>query len=327
MNRAPAGFAAGLTEKKKSVMNILVTGGAGYIGSVLVPMLLERGYHTTVLDKLMFSGDGLLGCFAYPEFTFVRGDITQEDVLARCLEGQDLIIHLAAYVGYPICKKFPEEAERTNLHASLKLNELRGSTPILFGSTGSNYGIVEGEICTEETPLNPITLYGQTKTRAEQAFHRSGESVCYRFATAFGVSPRMRLDLLVNDFCYRAQRLKSLIVYEAHFRRTFIHVRDIARSFLFAIDHYDQMKNNIYNVGSNEMNYTKEQIARKIQEKTRYYLHFAEIGSDEDKRDYEVSYDKIHRLGYETAVDLEHGLNELLQVMDMIDIRNPYSNV
>lgn len=308
-------------------MKILVTGGAGYIGSCLVPLLLERGDEVTVLDKLMFGPAGMLPCFAYRNFHFVRGDITEDATLKRCLQGQDLIIHLAAYVGYPICKKFPKDAQQTNLRASIILDRLRGETPLLYGSTGSNYGVVTDQVCTEDTPLNPITLYGETKTLAENTFRDTGNSVCYRFATAFGISPRLRLDLLVNDFCYRAARLKSLIVYEASFKRTFIHVRDIAKSFVFAIDNYDRMKDEVFNVGSNSMNYTKHEIAKKIEEKVDYYLHFADIGKDEDQRNYEVSYEKIDALGFQTTVDLEQGLDELLSVMEAVDMHNPYSNV
>jgi nucleoside-diphosphate-sugar epimerase len=290
-------------------------------------MLLQRGDEITVVDKLMFGCSGMLGPFAYSNFKFVRGDIANEDLMKTYLQDKDLVVHLAAYVGYPICKKYPDEATRTNLHGSLLINKLRGQMPILFGSTGSNYGAVIDKICTEETPLNPITLYAETKTLAERAFHESGNSICYRFATAFGVSPRLRLDLLVNDFCYRAAKLRSLIVYEANFKRTFIHVRDIAHSFVFAIDNYQRMKNQVFNVGSNKMNYTKADIARKIKEKIDYYLHFADVGKDEDQRNYEVSYEKIESLGFTTTTSLEKGIDELLGLVEAVDISNPYSNV
>ena len=308
-------------------MKILVTGGAGYIGSCLTPLLLERGDEVTILDKLMFGPAGMIPCFAYPNFKFVRGDITDEATLKEALRDKDLIIHLAAYVGYPICKKFPMEAQETNLNASLLIDKLRGETPLLYGSTGSNYGVVTSRICTEDTPLNPITLYAETKTLAEKAFRKSGNTVCYRFATAFGVSPRLRLDLLVNDFCYRAARLKSLIIYEADFKRTFIHVRDIARSFVFAIENYDRMKDEVFNIGSDSMNYTKRKIAQKIKEKVDFYLHFADIDKDEDQRNYEVSYEKMNATGFQTTLTLGQGINELLSVVDAIDIHNPYSNV
>ena len=193
-------------------MKVLVTGGAGYVGCVLVPMLLERAFEVTVLDKLPHGGTGLLDCFRKPNFHFVRGDICDPGTLQTVLKGQDIVIHLAAYVGYPMCKRYPEEGAKTNLGAALDLNERRGDTPLIFASTCSNYGVTESEICTELTPLSPVTLYGVTKCKAERALIQKGNCVCLRFPTAFGVSPRLRLDLLVNDFCYRAKRLKSLIV-------------------------------------------------------------------------------------------------------------------
>lgn len=308
-------------------MKILVTGGAGYVGSSLVPMLLERNMEVTVVDKLMHDGSGLLSCFKYPNFKFVRGDILNKEVVEQNLRDKDFVVHLAAYVGYPICKKYPEDAAKTNWDASVSLNELRGSLPLIYSSTCSNYGIADKEICDENTPLNPVTLYGVTKSKAEKLFHDNGNSVCLRFATAFGVSPRLRLDLLVNDFCYRAKVLKSLIVYEGHFRRPFVHVSDIARAILFAIDNYNRMKNEVFNVGSDTLNVTKAEVASKIREKTDFYLHFAEIAKDEDQRNYDVSFKKIMALGYKPLVSLEQGINELLAAMDIVEIDNPYSNV
>ncbi len=308
-------------------MKVLITGGAGYVGSSLVPMLLERNMEVAVVDKLMHGGNGLLGCFKYPHFSFIRGDIDNRKVMEQSLQGKDLVVHLAAYVGYPICKKHPEDAARTNWDASASLDELRGSLPLVYSSTCSNYGIAENEICDENTPLNPVTLYGVTKSKAEKLFHESGNSVCLRFATAFGVSPRLRLDLLVNDFCYRAKVLKSLIVYEGHFRRPFVHVSDIARAILFSIDNYDRMKNEVFNVGSDTLNVTKAEVANKIREKIDFYLHFAEIAKDEDQRNYDVSFKKIMALGYRPLVSLEQGIDELLAAMDIVEIGNPYSNV
>ena len=308
-------------------MKVLVTGGAGYVGCVLVPMLLERRFEVTVLDKLLHGGAGLLSCFSKPNFRFVRGDICDPVTLQSVLEGQDIILHLAAYVGYPICKKRPEEATKTNLGAVLALNECRGDTPVIFASTCSTYGAAETEICTEETPLNPVTLYAVTKCKAEQAVIEKGNTVCLRFATGFGVSARLRLDLLVNDFCYRAKKLKSLIVYEGWCRRPFVHVRDMARAFLFSIDNYQRMKDQTYNVGREALNVTKADVARMIRRKVEFYLHFAEIGKDEDQRDYGVSFGKIMALGYEPRIGLEEGIDELLAAMDLLDIKNPYSNV
>lgn len=308
-------------------MKVLVTGGAGYVGCVLVPMLLERRFEVTVLDKLLHGGTGLLSCFSDPNFRFVRGDICDRDTLQSALPEHDMILHLAAYVGYPICKKNPKEASKTNLDAVLSLNEYRGDMPVIFASTCSAYGASETETCTEDTPLNPVTLYSVSKCKAEQAVIESGNSVCLRFATAFGVSPRLRLDLLVNDFCYRAKKLKSLIVYEGSFRRPFVHVRDMARALLFSMDNYQRMKGEIYNVGKDALNVTKAEVAQMIRRKVEFYLHFAEIGKDEDQRDYDVSFEKIMALGYEPGIGLEEGIDEVLASIDVLDIRNPYSNV
>ena len=188
-------------------------------------------------------------------------------------------------------------------------------------------GAVVGEVCTEETPLSPVSLYGETKTQAERYLLDNGNVVCYRFATAFGASNRMRLDLLVNDFVYQAVRNRNITVYEKSFKRTFIHVQDMVRSFLFAIDNYTKLKGNVFNVGSEKMNYSKEEIAYQVKKKVDYYLHFAEFGTDEDKRNYEVSYQKIHSRGFDTTISLDEGIDELIKVSSLLDIHNEYSNV
>jgi nucleoside-diphosphate-sugar epimerase len=309
-------------------VKVLVTGGAGFIGCVLVPELLRREYKVRVLDNLMYGGRGLIPCLLDKNFELVRGDVRDEQCLRNALKGVDLVVHLAAIVGYPACKKHPDLARTTNYDATVLLANVRSQDqPILFGSTGSNYGAIVGQVCTEETALNPVSLYGETKTQAEQRLVDSGNVVCYRFATAFGASNRMRLDLLVNDFVYQAVRNRNMTVYEKSFKRTFIHVRDIVRSFLFAIDNFAKVKDGIFNVGSDKMNYSKEEIAREVKKKVDYYLHFAEFGSDEDKRNYEVSYRKIRALGFDTSISLEEGIDELIKVSSLLDIHNEYSNV
>ena len=309
-------------------MNVLVTGGAGYVGSVLCPMLLREGFRVTVIDRLLFGGRGILPCFEDKNFRLIKGDVRNESLLRESLEGCDLIIHLAALVGYPICKKLPKEAEEVNLGATVLLNEIRGrSIPMLNASTGSNYGSVDNEICTEDTTLNPLTTYGRTKTRAEMVTMETGNAISYRFATAFGLSNRLRLDLLPNDFCYCAKIQRNLIVYEKKFKRTFIHVRDMGRAFIHAIKNYASMKDKVYNVGDESMNYTKEDIALKIRERVDFYLHFAEIGKDEDQRDYEVSYDRIRSTGFRTGISMDEGLDELLRAMTAVEIQSEYSNV
>jgi nucleoside-diphosphate-sugar epimerase len=281
---------------------ILVTGGAGYIGSVLVPILLELGYDVTVFDSLMFGGNSLFPCFMNKNFKFIDGDVRDTQSLKRHLIDKDVIIHLAAIVGYPACQKNPELTKEVNLDATLRLvDSIKPHQYVLFGSTGS--------------------------TEAERYMIDNCNSTAYRFATAFGLSPRLRLDLLINDFVNKAVNQKYIVVYESHFMRTFIHVKDIARSFVFAIENQNKMKGEVYNVGSNKMNYSKRDVCDLIRNKIDYYLHLADIGQDADKRDYVVSYDKINKLGYETTISIEDGINELVEGIKCIRMPNPYSNV
>lgn len=313
-------------------MKILVTGGAGYIGSVLCPMLLEKGHSVRVLDNLTFGANGILGCFLNRNFEFIKGDILNMETVARAVEGVDVIIHLAAIVGYPACRRDEDLAYRVNVIGTKNIAQAMNENQIvIYGSTGSNYGTLLDNICTEETPLNPLTCYGRTKTEAERYLMETKKTVAFRFATAFGVSPRFRLDLMVNDFVYQAMHAKNLIVYEKTFKRTFIHVYDIARAFLFALDNPDKMIGQVYNIGSEIMNFTKEDVALKVKqilenENKKFYLHFAEIGKDEDQRNYEVSYQKIKNMGYDTAISFDEGLKELIGAVGVIDIKNPYSN-
>ena len=309
-------------------MKLLVTGGAGYVGSVLVPHLLMQGHAVRVFDSLLYGGRGLLPCFAYPGFDFVKGSITDKDLLAHALAGVDAIIHLAAIVGYPSCKRNPRLAHEINFEGTRLLDQTRSrDQPLLFASTGSNYGAVMGTLCTEDTPLNPLSEYGVTKTAAEHYLLDAGNVVCLRFATAFGVSNRMRFDLLINDFVYQACINKDLIIYERGFKRTFIHVRDMARAFAFALDNWAAIRDDVYNVGSEAMNYSKEDVALLIKKKVDYYLHFAEIGRDDDQRNYEVSYAKIRGKGFKTEVDIQTGIDELVKAADLLARQNEFANV
>lgn len=309
-------------------MNVLVTGGAGYVGSTLVPILLERGFHVVVLDSLMYSnGASLLGCFHHKRLEFQEGDIRNAADVRQALRGVEVVIHLAAIVGYPACRKDEQQAYQVNVRGTANLVEqLSRSQRLIFASTGSNYGAVS-ELCTEETPLNPLSVYGKTKTEAEQIVLQHPESIVYRFATAFGISPRLRLDLMVNDFVYQALYTKNLIVYEKDFQRAFIHVRDMAESMLFAVAHGERMRGQVYNIGSEALNLTKEDVAKKLRERLNFYLHFADVGKDEDQRNYEVSYKKIHSLGFRTSVSLEDGIDELIRGLRIIKLKNPLSNV
>lgn len=308
-------------------MNITITGGAGYVGTTLIPLLLEKGYKIKVFDNLMFGGDQLLPFFRYANFEFQKGDVRNKEEVIKAISGADVIIHLAAIVGYPACRKDPRLAESVNVEGTKILSSVaKNNQLILFGSTGSNYGAVD-EICTEETPLNPLSLYGQTKTIAEKYLLDNSNTIAYRFATAFGVSPRLRLDLLVNDFTYRAVSQGYLVIYESHFMRTFIHVRDMARAFLFAIENQDKMKGQVFNIGSEKLNYSKKQICDLISQKTKVYINYADVGEDADKRNYVVSYDKINNLGFDTRVTVEEGIDELLRALTAIDSKTQYTNV
>ena len=309
------------------VKNILVTGGAGYIGTALIPLLLEEGHNVVVFDNLMQGGNQLLPFLRHKNFDFVKGDITIKSELADAVKDKDIIIHLAAIVGFPACENNPELATSVNVTGTKNLIDVTTSEQvILYGSTGSNYGKVE-DICTEETPLNPLSLYAETKTEAERMLLDRGNVIAHRFATAFGVSPRLRLDLLVNDFTNKCLRDGYLVVYESGFMRTFIHVSDIARSFIFAINNLDIMIDNVYNVGDNNMNYSKADICNMIKERTGAFIHFEEIGSDADQRNYTVSYEKIQKLGYRTTIGLEDGIDEVIKALKVIDIRDPYVNI
>jgi len=308
-------------------MKILVTGGAGFIGTTLVPMLLDKGHEVTIFDSLIYRGDVLLPFFRKPGFKFVKGDVRDLRTIGPEVGRNDVTIHLAAIVGLPACRENPELAWDVNYEGTK--NVIRGlgrDQYILFGSTGSNYGEVKG-ICTEETPLNPLSVYGESKTRAEAVVMNSFRGTAFRFATAFGLSPRLRLDLMVNDFVYTSIKQKYMIVYESWFMRTFIHVQDMARSFIFAIENQNEMVNNVYNVGNDTMNLSKKDVCEIIKKHTGAYFHYADVGEDGDKRNYVVSYDKIKALGFTTTVTVEEGVKELINALRVIKLSNPYSNV
>ena len=241
---------------------VLITGGAGYIGAILAPALLAAGYHVTVLDNFRYDQSSLLDCCAHPEFDVVRGDCRDEGVMRKVLRDADIIIPLAALVGAPLCKDDEVGARSTNYDAiRLLLRERSRDQRILFPNTNSGYGIGEpGKHCTEESPLRPLTLYGRTKVEAERAIIDDGNAIAFRLATVFGTSPRMRIDLLVNDFVYRAVHESSVVVFEGHFKRNFIHVRDVAGAFLHGIGNFDTMRDQVYNVGLDDANLSKLEL-------------------------------------------------------------------
>ncbi|WP_203544721.1 NAD(P)-dependent oxidoreductase [Desulfovibrio sp. JC022] len=310
-------------------MRILVTGGAGYIGSTLVPILLSKGYKVTVLDNLLFGQAPLLDCCHYEKFTFVKGDICDYSLVEKLMAKADIIIPLAAIVGAPACKMNPTLTDLVNRDAHLQIVKMLSKNQrIIFPTTNSGYGIGEKDAyCTEESPLRPISSYGITKVEVEKAFLDTGTAVTFRLATVFGMSPRMRMDLLVNDFTYQAFKNGSVILFEDHFRRNYIHVRDVVKAFLFGIERYDEMQGEPFNVGLSSANLTKRQLAEKIKEHVpNFYIHSAAIGEDPDKRDYLVSNDKIEAVGWQPEHDLDMGIKELLKGYKILK-PNQYANV
>jgi len=308
---------------------ILVTGGAGYIGSTLVPILLNQGYTVTVLDSLVFNQASLLGCCPDRNFEFTQGDICDYDLVNGLLPKSDIVIPLAAIVGAPACKRNPTLTRLVNYDAHMNIvKNVSAAQKVLFPTTNSGYGIGEKDAyCTEESPLRPISEYGRTKVEVEKALLDKGNAVTFRLATVFGMSPRMRMDLLVNDFVYRAVKDRAIILFEEHFRRNYIHVRDVAKAFLFGIENYDEMRGAPYNVGLSSANLTKRQLAEKIKEYVpELYIHSAPVGEDPDKRDYIVSNEKIESLGWMPDHTLDDGIQELIKGYKIIR-SNSFANV
>lgn len=311
------------------MIKVLVTGGAGYVGSTLNKFLLEKGYHVTVVDNLMYdNGACLFPYFKDPNFKFVMGDTRNESLMSSVLKDKDFIIHLASIVGYPACERNADLARSVNSGGTKLLAKLVSKNQgIIFASTGSGYGEVYDKICTEETPLNPISIYGQTKVDAEKYLLDNNTNVIvYRFATAFGLSLRMRLDLLINDFVHQAVINRYLVMFEKTYKRAFIHVDDMCWAFLFGIQNFDSMKHQVFNVGDNNTSYSKEDIALLIKSKVDYYLHFADIGEDLDKRNYTLSFDKINKLGFKACTSVEEGIEQLITAIQALKYVNPYRN-
>lgn len=310
-------------------MKIVITGGAGYLGSVLTPELLKLGHEVTVVDTFLFRQTSLSDCCGYETFSVVRGDCRQEKLMRRVTADAELVIPLAALVGAPLCNRDEGGAISTNQGAiEMLCRILRPEQKIIYPTTNSGYGIGEkGKFCTEESALNPLSLYGITKVRAEEAVLKRGNSLTFRLATVFGMSSRMRLDLLVNDFVYRAVHDRAILIFEGHFQRNYIHVRDVARAFIHAIANFESMQGKPYNVGLEDANLTKIELCARIKEQLPDFVYVeAPIGEDPDKRDYIVSNQRILQTGFRPEWDLARGIRELIKGYTIL--RNSvYANV
>lgn len=308
---------------------ILVTGGAGYLGSTLVPDLLQAGYHVTVVDSFMYKQTSLHHICHHPHFQVVKGDIRVESVMAPLLKQADIVIPLAALVGAPLCNQDPVGANTINHDAVLMMLKLMSKEQwILMPTTNSAYGSGDGQnFCTEESPLRPISLYAKEKVKVEQCLMARENAISFRLATVFGMSPRMRIDLLVNDFTYRAVHDRFIVLFESSFKRNYIHVRDVSRAFLHGITRFQQMKGQIYNVGLSDANVSKKELCERIQQQLSDFVVIdAPIGVDPDQRNYIVSNAKIEATGYQPQVSLDAGIAELIKGYTMMK-NTQYSNV
>ncbi len=309
---------------------VLVTGGAGYLGSILVPTLLRDGHEVTVVDRFPQTSDvSLQECCVFDGFTPIKADCRDTRLLDELVPKHDVLIPLAALVGAPLCKEDEIAATTTNRDAVIEIvKRASKDQKIIYPTTNSGYGIGgASDMCTEESPLNPISLYGTTKVEAEKAVLDNGNGVTLRLATVFGMAPRMRLDLLVNDFTFRAVKDRALVIFEGHFRRNFIHVRDITKAFKHVMDNYETMNNEAYNVGLSSANLTKVQLCETIKKHVPNFTWLeAPIGEDPDKRDYIVSNAKIEATGFMPDHDLDMGIEELVKGYTML-WNSRYSNV
>ena len=311
------------------LIKILVTGGAGYIGSVLVPTLVERDYKVTVIDNFMYKQTSLLEICHKKNFTVINGDARDKKLISKHMKGADYIIPLACIVGAPACDRNPVAAKTINYDAIKMILELRNKNQrIIFPTTNSGYGIGQkGIYCTEKTPLKPVSLYGRLKVDIEKEILKAKNSITLRLATVFGMSPRMRLDLLVNDFVYRAVNDRFVILFESHFKRNYIHIRDVVKAFIHCMNNFEKIKNEPYNVGLSGANLSKWELCEEIKKHVKdFYFIEAKVGKDPDKRDYIVSNEKIESTGFKPDYSLDQGIEELIKGYQIIN-KNCYCNI
>ncbi len=296
---------------------ILITGGAGYIGSKLTTKLLDLNYEVTVVDILKFSSKSLNHLFNYKNFTFIKGDVRNKKLMKSLIRKNEFIIPLAALVGAPLCEKNKKEATSVNLGSIKYLTKtMNKSNKLIYLTTNSGYGVgKKNRFCDESSPLNPISLYGRTKVEAENVAMKYKNVICFRLATVFGYSFRMRSDLLVNNFVYRSLKDKKLVLFEPHFRRNYIHVNDVVDAIVFSIKNFNRLKSNIYNLGLSSANLTKYMLAKKIKSQLKYLkIRIIKNKKDPDQRDYYVSNKKIERKGFKAKTSIEDGIKELIKV-------------
>ena len=309
--------------------NILVTGGAGYLGSTMVPDLLKAGHKVTVLDNFMFKQTSLNHCCYHPNFSIVKGDIRQKDTMIKLMKSADVIIPLAALVGAPLCSLDPIGATTINHDAiELMLKLLSKDQIVLMPTTNSAYGTGDkNNFCDEKTELNPISDYAKHKVEIEKILMSHQNSISFRLATVFGMSPRMRVDLLVNDFTHRAVYDGFIVLFESHFKRNYIHIKDVSRVFIHAINKFESMKNNIYNVGLSDTNISKLELCNIIKEYLNDFVILEEsFTNDPDQRNYIVSNNKIENTGFFPNFSIREGVEELLKGYTMIK-NSKYGNV
>ncbi len=309
--------------------HVLITGAAGYLGSTMTARLLAEGHRVTGLDNLLVGHSTLFHVAADPNFEFVQGDARDEALMKRLVADADVIIPLAAIVGAPACDRDPWGAVSTNRDAVVLAHKLASKNQlVIYPTTNSGYGTQSGEVyCTEDTPLQPISLYGRAKVDAENALLDAGDAITLRLATVFGLSPRMRIDLLVNHFTYAAVTDGTIVIFEKDFKRNYVHVRDVADCIVHCIENAESMVGKPYNVGLDDANLSKAELAEKIKQYVpNFYIHFAEFGKDPDQRNYIVSNQRLRESGFEAKRDLDAGIVELLKGYRMLP-RLPYKNV
>lgn len=302
---------------------VLITGGAGYLGSTLAEYLLINGYEVTVLDNLMYKQLSVLHLFKRDKFKFIKGDVRNTTMLQKLVSQHDVIIPLAAIVGMPACRDNPQLAIDVNfLHIKNIVEVLRDDQKLIIPNTNSQYGS-SPDIITEESPFKPLSLYAETKCNAEACVLKNGNGVVLRLATVFGVSPRMRQDLLVNDFTYKAVTDGYLVLFEGHFKRNYIHVQDIARTFQFMIENYEQCRGEVYNVGLSSANLSKLELAETIKKYIpKLVIKQDEFSKDFDQRNYIVSNEKLESLGWSPKFDIDYGVKQLIESYQLITTVN-----